>query len=66
MTTAEFVKTLKDAHAEEVKDSEKYMSMAKNAPTAEVRDMLYNIAKDEVMHRAKLECMIITLEGSPS
>lgn len=64
MTTAEYVKALKDAHAEEVKDSEKYMAMAKNAPTAEIRDMLYNIAKDEIMHRAKLECMIITLEGS--
>lgn len=64
MTSAEFVKALKDAHAEEVKDSEKYMNLAKNATNPEIRDMLYCIAKDEVMHRAKLECMIITLEGS--
>lgn len=64
MTTSEFAKMLKDAHAEEMKDSEKYMNLAKSAPLPEVRDMLYNIAKDEIMHRAKLECMILTLEGS--
>ena len=64
MTTTDFVKTLRDAHAEEVKDSEKYMNLAKNAPTAEIRNKLIHIAKDEIMHRAKLEGMILMLEGS--
>lgn len=64
MTQTDFLKYLKEAHAEEKKDLDKYMEMAKNAPTPAMRDMLYEIAKDEVMHHAKLECMVITMEGS--
>ena len=55
MTQADFLKHLKDSHAEEHKDVEKYMEMAKNAPDPAMRDMLYGIAKDEIMHHAKLE-----------
>lgn len=64
MTQADFLKYLKESHAEEKKDIDKYMELAKNAPTQAMRDMLYDIAKDEVMHHAKLECMVITMEGS--
>lgn len=66
MTQADFLKYLKESHAEEQKDIDKYMEMAKNAPTPAMRNMLYEIAKDEVMHHAKLECMVITMEGSMS
>lgn len=64
MTTAEFIKHVKDAITEEHKDVDHYMEMAKAAPTPEIRDMLYNIAKDEIMHHAKLECIQVTLEGT--
>lgn len=63
MTQADFVKAIKSQHGEEETDANKYMELAKNAPTPAIRDMLYDIAKDEIMHRAKLECMCITLEG---
>lgn len=66
MTPNDFIKHLKDAHDEEKKDIDHYMEMAKNAPTPAMRDMLYDIVKDEVMHHAKLECMIITMEGGMS
>ena len=64
MTQAEFITELKNTHTEEKKDANHYMEMAKSAPTSSMRDMLYEIARDEIMHKAKLECMLMTLEGS--
>ena len=64
MTQAEFITELKNTHTEEKNDANHYMEMAKSAPTSSMRDMLYEIASDEIMHKAKLECMLMTLEGS--
>ena len=66
MTQAEFIQELHKTHDEEKNDANHYMEMAKSAPTSAMRDMLYEIARDEIMHKAKLECMLMTLEGSLS
>ena len=66
MTNAEFIAELKKTHTEEQNDAQHYMDMARSAPTQPVRDMLYEITRDEIMHKAKIECMLMTLEGSLS
>jgi len=64
MTQADFIKALHTAHTEEKNDANHYMELARSAPTSPIRDMLYEIARDEVMHKAKLECMLMHLEDA--
>ena len=58
-----FVQKLKDYHKAENVDSDKYVEMAKYAPNEETRKKLMQMAHDEIMHRAYLECMILDLSN---
>jgi len=61
-TTQTFKQFLEAAVSEEQDDSRKYMQRAQEAPTEEDRKVLIDIAKQEIMHRAMLECMLLTYE----
>ena len=53
-------------YAQSLKDSLKYTSLAKEAPNEEARKMLLDMAKQEIMHHAMLECLILDLDEKPA
>lgn len=58
-----FYEALRKAVQAEGEDSNKYVELAKKAPTMEARDILLCIAKDEIMHRAKIDCLLLDEEA---
>ena len=54
-----FYPAIRDALAEEQASGNKYMSLAKEAPTKEERETLLGMARQEIMHKANLECMLL-------
>ena len=54
-----FYRELMNALGEETDAGNKYASLAKEAPTKEERETLLEMARQEIMHKAKLDCMIL-------
>ena len=54
-----FYQSIADSLKEEKEGAEKYKNLAKDAPTKEAREALMEIAKQEIMHHAKLECLLL-------
>lgn len=54
-----FYQSVRDALAEEQAAGNKYTSLAKEAPTEEERETLLGMARQEIMHKAHLECMLL-------
>jgi len=58
-TNLSFYQSIKDSLAEESDAGEKYAMLAKKAPSEEFRNMLMSMARQEIMHHAQLECMLL-------
>lgn len=54
-----YVETLKASLEEETDGAGKYTALAKEAPTEEARKKLMEIAKQEIMHHAIIECLLL-------
>lgn len=54
-----YIQALKDSLKEETDGASKYAALSKEAPTEEAKKKLMEIAKQEVMHRAMLECLLM-------
>lgn len=61
-----YAQSLKDSLKEETDGASKYTSLAKEAPNEEARKMLLDMAKQEIMHHAMLECLILDLDEKPA
>ena len=59
MTMNEFYNAIEDAIKEEHEDGSKYVSLAKDAPNECDKETLMKMAKQEVMHRANLEWILM-------
>ena len=55
MTKDDFYRKIHESIEEEYEDAAKYIELAKDAMNEEDMECLMEIAKQEVMHRAKLE-----------
>ena len=55
MTKDDFYRKIRESIEEEYEDAAKYIELAKDAMNEEDMACLMEIAKQEVMHRAKLE-----------
>lgn len=55
MTKDDFYKKIHESIEEEHEDAGKYIELAKDAMSEEDKECLMEIAKQEIMHRAKLE-----------
>lgn len=54
-----YVQALKDSLKEETDGASKYTALAKEAPNEEAKKKLMEIAKQEIMHHAMLECLLL-------
>lgn len=54
-----FYQSVKDSLKEETDAGNKYAMLAKQAPTEEIRETLLSMARQEIMHRAHLECILV-------
>lgn len=54
-----FYSAIKDALAEETSAGNKYATLAKEAPSKEERETLLEMARQEIMHKAHLDCMLL-------
>ena len=59
MTKDEFYREIQKSIEEEHDAGSLYISLAKDAPTDEDMECLMKMAKQEVMHRANLEWMLM-------
>ena len=55
----DFIQALKEAYAEEEKDSDKYIRIAQSVANDEDRKMLIEMAKQELVHKAKIENILL-------
>lgn len=61
MTT--FYDSLRTALQEEANAGSKYVALSKDAPSEDERKTLIEMAKQEIMHKAHLECMLLGHDG---
>ena len=63
MADKSFYQELRDSLQEELDDGNKYAMLAKRAPTVQCRETLMQMAREEIMHRAHLEGMLLNYDG---
>lgn len=56
---ADFLRSLRESFEEEARDANKYAYLARMAETEEDRKILIEIAKQELVHRAKVEGILL-------
>lgn len=56
---AHFYQSVKDALKDETSSGNLYASLAKEAPTQWERETLMEMARQEIMHKANLECILL-------
>lgn len=54
-----YIDAIKESCAEETRDSEKYLRLARMADNEDDRKLLIDIAKQELLHKAKLEGILL-------
>ena len=59
MAEKSFYQELRDALTEEMEAGNKYAMLAKRAPSVQCRETLMEMARQEIMHRAHLEGMLL-------
>ncbi len=59
----DYVKSLRESLDEETDAGNKYTALAKEAPTENAKEQLLRMAKEEIMHRATLQCLLVDAEG---
>lgn len=57
-----YAETLRASLKEETEGASKYSALAKEAPTEEAKKKLMEIAKQEIMHHAMLECLLMDVK----
>lgn len=55
----DYYQSLKDALTEEQDGATKYIELSKLAPNDDAKETLIKIAKQEIKHRAKIECLLL-------
>lgn len=61
-----YAQSLKDSLKEETDGASKYAALAKEAPNEEAKKKLMEIAKQEIMHHAMLECLLLDTGEAPA
>ena len=59
MSDKGFYQELREALSEEMEAGNKYAMLAKRAPSVQCRETLMQMAREEIMHRAHLEGMLL-------
>ncbi len=58
-----YAQSLKDSLQEETNAGSKYTALAKEAPNEEAKKKLLEMAKQEIMHKATLECLLLDVNN---
>ena len=58
-----YYQSIRDALKDETNSGNLYATLAKEAPSTWERDTLMEMAREEIMHRAHLECILLECDG---
>lgn len=59
----DYIESLRESLDEEMDAGNKYTALAKEAPTENAKEQLLRMAKEEIMHRAMLQCLLVDAES---
>lgn len=61
--TPNYYQAIRDALKDETNSGNLYANLAKEAPYEWDRDTLMEMAREEIMHRARLECILLCADN---